>query len=456
MRMPFDPSALRALAATLLFATLTACGPQCQTLQAERDAFMTQATSGPPRSPASHVRLALPMRTLTRAADAAFDQLAPARFDLPGLGDLGRYLPTELGIVPRKVALALDKGDAARIALDFDVKHGRRALFGMALAAKAPVTYDRARGKMRFSIRADLFETVKPRLDANATDALTDSLFDALPGPARLLVSRADVARIARRAVEYLGEQAYDLLRREVLAGVGEIASFSIDFPDVPLAGLALTSIGGADGFLRLDARLDLPIERGLPDDDAELTRAMNEISRGQTPAESEQVEIAVATSAVMALANWGLVKGKLPARYTDKGVASSEGRYQVGAAWEPGERPLKVNLWSLDTPGLCLHALAGAQPEVAWEKGKLQVGVTQSRIEKLSGPPLLQLAVQLTGITEGLFDFTKSITTQTKIEVGGADWKLGLQSVRLDGQIFRLRMKATTPKVARPARKAS
>jgi hypothetical protein len=109
------------------------------------------------------------------------------------------------------------------------------------------------------------------------------------------------------------------------------------------------------------------------------------------------------------------------------------------------------VNLWSLDTPGLCLHALAGAQPEVAWEKGRLQVGVSQSRIEKLSGPPLLQLAVQLTGITEGLFDFTKSITTQTKIEVGGADWKLGLQSVRLDGQIFRLRMKATAPKASRP-----
>jgi len=445
MRMPFDLSAFRALAVALL-ATLSACGPRCETLQSERDAFMTEATSGPPRSTASHIRLALPMRTLSRAADAAFDRLETARFDLPGLGELGRYLPTELAIVPRKVALALDRGDAARIAIDFDVKHGRRALFGLALAAKVPVTYDRARGKMRFSIRADLFETVRPRLDANAVDALTDSLFDALPGPTRLLVSRANVARIARRAVEYLGEQAYDLLRREVLVGVGELASFSVDFPDLPIAGLALTSIGGADGFLRLDARLDLPIERGLPDDDAELNRAMDAISRGERPAESEQVEIAVATSAVMALANWGLVRGKLPTRYTDKGVASSEGRYQIGAAWEPGERPLKVNLWSLDTPGLCLHALAGAQPEVAWEKGKLQVGVTQSRIEKLSGPPLLQLAVQLTGITEGLFDFTKSITTQTKIEIGGADWKLALQSVRLDGQVFRLRLKATTP----------
>jgi hypothetical protein len=425
----------------------TACGPQCQTLQAEHAAFMTQAVEGKPTTKGAHLRLAMPTRALTRSVDAALGKMKTAQFDLPGLGDLGRYLPAKLSVAPRKIKLALEKDDAAKIDLDFDVKQGGKALFGMELVAAAPITYTPEKGKMRFSIRADMFEKVKPRIDENAVAKLTDGFLNELPGAVRMLVPRSEVTRLARKAVEYLGEKAYDLLRTQVLADVGELTSFSIDFPDVPLAGMSLTSIGGADGFLRLDTRFDLPVTDALPDEDADLNRAMNAITQGKRPDGADEVEVAVSTQAVMALANWGLAKGKLPTHYSDAGEPSPTGKYQIGAAWEPGERPLKVNLWSLATPGMCLHALAGAQPAVEWEKGKLTVGVTQSRIEKLSGPPLLQLALQLTNISEGLFDFTQSIATRTEIGVGGETWRLGLDNVRLDGRIFRLRFKTGAQK---------
>ena len=406
---------------------------------------MARATQGKPTGSGAHLRLAMPTRVLTKSVDRALGTMKTANFDLPGLGDLGRYLPTKLSVAPRKIQLALDRDDAAKVNLDFDVKQGGHALFGLELAARAPITYSPENGKMRFSIRADLFEKIKPRIDENAVSKLTDRLFDALPSAARLFVPRSQVTKLAQRAVESLGEHAYDLLRTQVLAGMGELTSFSVDFPDVPVAAMSLTSIGGADGFLRLDTRFDLPVTQGLPDNDAELVRTMNELSRGKRPEQADDIEIAVSTEAVMALANWGLAKGKLPGHYTDKGEPAPTGKYQIGAAWAPGARPLKMNLWALETGGMCMHALAGAQPSVEWEKGKLKVGVTQSRIEKLTGPPLLQLATQLTNLSEGLFDFTKTITTQTEIGVGSDGWRLGLQNVRLDGQIFRLRFRATS-----------
>lgn len=423
------------------------CGPQCGLIQTEHDTFMARAVEGKPAGRGSHLRLALPMRALTSSVDRAFTRMKSADMDLPGLGDLGRFVPTKLGLTPRKILVSLDKDDAAKVGLDFDIKYSGRTLFGMDLAARAPIQYDRERGKMRFSIRADLFEKIRPRLDDEAETSLTNTLWDLVPGPARLVVGKADVGRIAHRAITALAEQAYELLRDEVLRDLGEITSFEVDFPDIPLAGLSLTSIGGTQGFLRMDARLDLPVERGLPDDDAELEKAMAEISRGQAPAQGELIEVAVSTEAVVALANWGIVKGKVPGRYGNDGKPAEAGPLRVGAAWGGAERPLKVHVWSLDLPGMCMSALAGATPQVSWEKGKLKVGVADSRIENFNGPKLLQFAMDLTHVGEGIFDFTKEISTDTDIGIGGDGWRLGLDSVRLDGQIFRLRLKAGASK---------
>ncbi len=438
-----------ALLAVALLSTQPACGPQCSVIQGEHDAFRAESVAKRSTGRGAHIRIGIPMHVITHPLDAAVARMKTASMDMPGLGDLAKYVPaSKIGFKARKIQLTLDRDDAAKVAIDFDVTQGRKTLFGLSLSARAPITYTPSTGKMRFSIRADLFDKVQPRFDTDAVERLTDHLFDQLPSLARAFVPRGEVSRLAKRAVDLLAGSAYDLLRREVLSDMGELTSFSVNMPDVPISSMSLTSIGGLDGFVRLDTRLDLPVEHGLPDDDAELDAAMAALAHGQGTAGdlSETFEVSVSTEAVIALANWGFAKGKLPKTYDDKGLATQDGAFEVGAGWHSGDRPLKVNLWSMKTEGACLSMQAGALPSVDWKAGKLEVGVTQAMIEQFNGPLLLRALVEVTNITHGVFDFTKTISTKTELAVGGDTWKVALANAHLDGEVFRIRLKATSP----------
>ena len=166
----------------LLAIALAGCGT-CQQVAAHRESFraeMEAATEGD----APHVRLEIPQAVIEGWTRAALAQLPAVPFDLPGLGDLGRYVD-RLGIEPRQMRVAIQRDDAARFDLDFDVKSGGRALFGLQLGAVAPVRYDVAKGTLEIQLRADMFEAIAPRLDGNATARLTDALLQPVPAALR-------------------------------------------------------------------------------------------------------------------------------------------------------------------------------------------------------------------------------------------------------------------------------
>lgn len=403
----------------LIATVLSGCGT-CQQVAAHRDAFRAEMNAQAENT-APHLRLRIPGTVIDQWTRSALRGLPDVPFDLPGLGQLDRYIDST-GLSPRRMRVAIDKDDAARVDLEVDVKAGRRTLFGLNLGAVAPVRFDKKRGELSFAIRADMFEKVEPRLDDGAVDRLTSALLDPVPSALRGAL-RSTARTVARRGVEMLTRQAYSLLRSRVLTPLGEVGRFSVKMPDVPLAGLALTTEGGQ---WIVDARLPV------------AAAGLRKTSKGSG------VQMAVSTQALAYLGNWAMGKGHIPARYSREGEAKDGGEFEAGFAWMSGERPLKVHMWTAEIPqtGICLHARAGADPRVALKKGKLEVGFDNGQLEEINGPPLLSSALDMMGISTEAFAFTRSIATSTRIELGKDEVQVEVEEIALDGDALKLNLK--------------
>lgn len=409
-------SALVSSALIALSLTFVGCGT-CQQVKAHREAFQAEMAREA-SSDAPHIRLRIPDAVVNGWTDKALGQLPDVPFDLPGLGQLSRYVEST-GLSPRRMRVALDRDSAARVNLDLDVKIGSRRLFGLGMAATSPVQFDKAKGRLSFSIRADMFEKIQPKLDDGAADQLTNALLSPVPAALRGAL-RGTARTVARQGVEYLTRQAYSLLRSRVLTPLGEVARFSVAMPDVPLQALALTS---ETGQWVVDARLPFPV-RGLG-----------------APAKASGMQMAVSTEALAALGNWAMGKGHIPARYSSEGKAVDNGQFEAGFGWQSGARPLKVHMWTAEVPqtGICIHARAGADPSIALDKGKLKVGFENGTLEEITGPPLLSNAMDLMGISTEAFAFTKTIATNTKIRLGKSEVGVQVENISLDGSALRI-----------------
>lgn len=401
---------------------LAGCGA-CQQVAAHRDAFRSEMNRAAAND-APHIRLAIPGAMVEGWTRKAISRLPDVPVDLPGLGDLSRYVDA-LGLAPRSMRVALDRGDSARFDLDLDVKSGGQALFGLQLGAVAPVRYDAKKGTLQIALRADMFEKIAPRIDDGAVDRLSSALLSPVPSMLRGSL-RPTAQRVAREGVAYLAAQAYGLLRRQVLTPLGELARFEFALPDVPLQGLALSTVGGQ---WVVDARLPFSAA-GLP------TGRMGK---------SSGLQMAVSTQALAQLGNWAMGRGEIPARYTREGKAAKGGEFEAGFGWQSGARPLKVHLWTAEVPqtGICLHARAGADPRVSLKQGKLSVGFDNGTIEEMTGPPLVSSALSLMGISTEAFAFTKTIATKTKIKLGDDSIGVEVKGLELSGDMLSIDLAA-------------
>ena len=113
-------------------------------------------------------------------------------------------------------------------------------------------------------------------------------------------------------------------------------------------------------------------------------------------------IRMAISAPVLARLGNWAMDKGKLPARFDRTGKAQNDGDFEAGLQWNKGERPLKVNLWTIKPvqSTICMAALVGAEPKVAFQKGQLSVGFEDGKIEEVIGPPLFSNVLDIMGIT--------------------------------------------------------
>ena len=402
----------------LLAAALAGCGT-CQQITAHREAFRSEMNQ-PRKDDQPHIRLRIPDRLVDDWSRRALQQLPEVPVTLPGLGDLSRYVD-RMGISARSIRVGINREDAARFDLDLDVKSGSRALFGLQLGAVAPVVYNPKQGSLQIALRADMFESVAPRLDDGAVDRLASALLAPVPGLLRSSL-RPTAQRVAREGVQYIAREAYKLLRQQLLTPLGELARFEFAIPDVPLQSLALTS---ASGQWIIDARLPFSGD-GLA---------------GAAGKAGDSMSMSISTPALAQLGNWAMGRGKIPSRYTREGKATDDGEFEAGFGWQSGQRPLKVLMWTAEVPqtGICLHARAGADPRVSLAKGKLKVGFENGTIEEIIGPPLISDALGLMGISTEAFAFTRSIATKTRLKIGGSNIGVEVTGLELSGEALQI-----------------
>ncbi|MDY0060480.1 MAG: hypothetical protein RBU45_11785 [Myxococcota bacterium] len=401
---------------------LAGCAATCQQVSSHRASFV-QRLEAPPPDQRPQLQLEIPDRLLRRTFEQAIAALPVVGVQLPELGDVARHVGG-FGIKARSLRATLQKDSAAQLDLDLDLQREGKGVFGLALGAVSPVQFDPATRRLTLPIRADLFEKVAPKIDVGAADGLTDALIAQLPAAVRPLFPRAALKAIAQRSVDSLAQQAYTLVRRQLLTPLGELARFEVQLPDLPISGISLQS--APTGWL-VGARTTLAA-RGLPSGGVQAPRPA---ATATTP---DRLRLSISSETVLALGNWAMGKGKLPGRYTLQGKADGQGDYLAGVGWVDGTRPLKAHLWSRPDStaaktGVCLYARAAATPQVSFEGGRLEVGFTGGQVEEVIGPPLVSQALDLLGLTRQVFEFSKTVSSKTQLKLGRGSHTVELKS---------------------------
>ena len=218
----FSPKALCMLAVL----GVVGCGG-CPQVKQHRQDFLTQQQVVPTsHRQHPHILLEIPRTLIDRTLDKTLKALPSVGFNLKGLGEVGRFME-RLSIKAKDIRMELDRVKDARLLLDLDVRYGRRVLFGVHLAARAPVEYNTKTGIMRIIIRHDLFEKVEPRIDREAIGQVTSSITGKMPGFTKALIPQSLVRKYAKKGIQYLTRDLYGLIRKEILTPMGEMTRFS-------------------------------------------------------------------------------------------------------------------------------------------------------------------------------------------------------------------------------------
>lgn len=392
---------------------LAGCGV-CGQVQQHRAAFEDRL-AGSNEGHAAHLRLTIPEKEIRGWERRAVSALPPAFMSVPGLGDMGRHL-SRLELIPRSVTLDSTE-EQLRVAVDVDVKRGQEVLFGLEFNAKAPTHYDSARGRLSIDVEADLFESVKPRLQGDAIASFRRAMLRGVPQPIARLLPKKRLDRLAKKAVEHVLATAYETLRGRVLRRIGTLTSFALEFPRLPLAAIRLTT-QRKQWIVDVQTTLSAPGLGPVTED------------RGK------RIRLDVSTFAMAQIGNWAMREGHIPSRYTPQGRASTQGAFTAGVAWTQADRPLKVHLWTAapEQADVCVRVKAGGEARLAYANKKLAVHFTEGHLEEAVGPPLFESALDILGITDRVFDFTRVIAVDSKLKLGGAPVPLKVESAALTG----------------------
>jgi len=408
-----------------LAVVLGGCGV-CRQVATHQEAF-NEARVGEAETPTPHLRLTIPKSHIKGWEKKTVKRLAKTTMGIPGLGDLARYLGT-LELVPRDIGLmATDEG--LRVEIDLDVRRGKRRLFGLAMTAVAPTHYDAKRGRLKVDVRADLFESIEPRIEGDAVKGISAAVYNALPAGLGRLIPRKRIDAMARRAAEHLIANAYRHLRNSVLTQLGQLTSFSVSIPRVPLAGLWLRT---HHGDWIVEAQFQSPA-RGLG-------KPMK-VHHGH-------LRLAMSADAVAHLGNWAMDERHLPARFTEEGRATASGPFRAGLQWGGGRRPLKVHLWTADSDdaAICVRVRAGGRPRLVYERNKLSVGFVDGKLEEVVGPPLFESVLSILGITERVFNYTKKIAVRSRLKLGDRPTGLTLERAAIRGEVLEFELSRMKP----------
>jgi hypothetical protein len=359
-----------------------------------------------------HLRLHIPFQTVNREVARHLRRQRSTVLGLPKLPGVG----ISLGRVRVKLArVTMRRARPGHVGFRtvLDVLDGKRTVASLELDTEVRPRIDLKKRTVSATLRPKDIKAVRPRLSPGSAKRLAGALHPRLPRAARMLVSKNDLAEVADRILKDLVPRSWPTIRRELLADVGEIASFEVDLPDLPLKSVAVAS---SKTSVELAIVTDLPVDKGAPP------------VRGHGSSKNDPVLYA-SGSALAALANWGMKTGQLPARYDEAGAPQKNGPLHPTLTWQDGKRPLKVHVFDERDP--CLYVLIGATPKATRKGKEIEVVVRDGTIEKAVGPTKLKLLGWSQRMGRNTFSLTETLAAQMELELAGRSLRLEVREIK-------------------------
>ena len=403
-------SSVSVLALAGLLLTLAGTGgcaaSACTKVRDDRQQFLARQGAGD----VAQMVIAVPLATLSQSLTFPLARIKPVTVPLPdldlpqipGLGiDLGSL---EIGLRSVRVLPAPEGQLGLRIT--FALRSRGRDVFAIDLEAVVAPQIEPKGGTVRLSLRPQDLLRVRPSLPASEKKKFADFIMGMVPDGAERLVSRGRVEQLADKTLGDFVSRSFPSVRDKLLAGIDTLVDVEIDLPPVPLAKVALRS----------------------PGDDLELWLHTTLPAAGLAPGPARAagsdvrlVQLRMSGGTAAELANQGIARGQIPARYDLEGEPSPTGEFEAGVTWANGERPLRLHAWKRS--GVCAKIVFSGTPALRAAGGELSLAVPDARIEKVTGAVKARVAVWYSGLGKQTFAFTQAVAGATEFELLGVDY---------------------------------
>lgn len=402
------PTRLAPLAPLLLLSlALTGCAASaCTKVRNDRQAFLRRQGPGD----AAQMVLAVPRTTLSQSMTFPLSRIPPIKVplpdlelpQLPGLGiDLG-----SLEVSLRSVQVMPAAEGQLGLRVTFALRSRGRDITAINLDATVAPQIAPQGGSVRLSLRPRDLLSVRPSLPPVERKKFADFIMTLVPDGAARLVSRGRVEALTDKILnDFLGGQ-FPKIRDALLGHLDTLVDVQIDLPPVPLARVVLRSPGDD---------LELWLHTTLPA--AALAPGPARVPGG----DARLVQLRMSGSTAAELANQGIARGQIPARYDLEGEPNPRGEFEAGVTWIAGPRPLRLHAWK--QTGVCAKIVFAGTPVLRAERGDLSLAVPDARIDKVTGAVKARIAVWYSGLGKQTFAFTQAVAGATSFELLGVDY---------------------------------
>jgi hypothetical protein len=377
-----------------LLAVIAGCGGHCKDVESARTALSHRA-GAPDRG--ADVRVTLPFAQL----DQVFGELLAAKpltvpLDVPALGLVDLDLTGALTATVTELRLRPGPNMTVRFAPRIAVRDGDREL--TTLVAEIDVTPVVTRGELVVGFGPQDVVSVKPVLGADAKAALGDAVARHLPDRLRGRIPKVLLDEATAKLAGHLTGAAFEGLRRTLFVKLGEVATWRVKLPDVPLASHAIRSTPGA---LVVEVLTTLPVRRGLA-----------------AASERDVATVEVSGSAAAELANWAIDRAYVPRWYDRDLKPQADGEFTPRFDYlADATHPFKVHV--LQERGGCSYFRVGVAATIGMTGDQLVVTATDRDLETASANPVIEIAGTVKYFLFGWVDRSKQLAAHTVLRVG-------------------------------------
>lgn len=388
-----------------------------------RQAHAEITTPSRPSAAGDHLRLSIPLALINQVVKREVGALPRPRLPLPAIA--GASLGTA-SIAVQAVTVVPGVPEEVSFAADVMVSAGSRPLLPLRITARVRPLLDPASGTVIVALDRQGLIAMNATLGRGGTRALVDVLWGRLPPAARMLTSKAELARLADPAANELLRSATAVVQRELLDELGRVARIELDLPPISVDEIHVRST---------DADLVVGVHTPLP-------------SRGAIPATAlrttpkHQVELMIHGAAAVELVNDAMNRGQVPSRFQLDGAADPRGPLLAHLGWKgQADKPLVVHAFLLDPEAAgrpakdCAHVTLGATPQVSASDGHLVLGTRDARVEEVDGSATVKAGLFFGGVSRRSFEHVEEIAAQTDFEFGAQMLRAQLQGAALEGE---------------------